>query len=404
MGFTFATFWAQLRELRRMNWLLNLAVLLLLIMGIFFIYSACYTGEGVSRTLYRDQLRYVFLGIGCYFTLAIVPYRLIEGYVWWAYGGALAMLVLVLFIGDTLGGAQRWIDLGIMNVQPSELAKVGVILILAQRLNRPLVDVQRPRTVVAVAALIVIPFLLIMMQPDLGTAIVFLPTAYLMMLVAGIPMRFLGSFAAVGVVSVTLLLATLFLPGLLGADEDTIERWRGRSLLKPHQIPRIETFFMPDLDPLGVGWNKRQSEIAVGSGGLKGKGYLKGTQNILGFLPRSVAPTDFIFAVIAEEMGFFGSAIVLGLFGVVIGAGMLTASRSAERFGRLLCVGITCMVFFHVFINIAMTVGLMPITGLPLPLLSYGGSFMIVMMSGLGIIQSVHIHARRPEGYRSLGK
>ena len=402
MGFTFATLWVRICELRRMNWLLNLAVIPLLVIGVFFIYSACYTGEGEVRTLYLSQMRYVVLGLGCYLTLAIVPYQLIEHYVWWAYGGALALLVLVLFIGDTLGGAQRWIDLGIMNVQPSELAKVAVILILAHRLNRPLVDVQRVRTIVSVLALIVVPFLLIMMQPDLGTAIVFLPTAYLMMLVAGIPMKFLGTFAAVGVLMVAVLLATLFLPGLLGADEETIERWRGRSLFKPHQIPRIETFFMPDLDPLGTGWNKRQSEIAVGSGGLKGKGYLKGTQNILGFLPRSVAPTDFIYAVIAEELGFLGSAMVLGLFGMVIAAGMLTASCAAERFGRFLCVGITCMVFFHVFINIAMTVGLMPITGLPLPLLSYGGSFMVVMMSGLGIIQSVHIHARRPEGYRSL--
>ena len=396
--------WNHLAALRRMNWVLNLAVGLLLVIGIFFVYSACYTGEGEVRTLYISQMRFAFLGIGCYLTLAAIPYRVLESYALWAYGGALVLLVLVLFVGDTIGGSQRWINLGFMNMQPSEVAKVAAILALAHRLNRPRVDLEHTRTLLVIVAMIAVPAFLIMQQPDLGTAIVFLPTAYLMMMVGGIPMKYLAGAAGVVVVLVALLLAALFLPGLMGADEDTVQRWRDRTPLKSHQIPRIETFFQPDLDPLGAGWNKLQSEIAVGSGGLRGKGFLKGTQNILGFLPRSVAPTDFIYAVIAEEMGFIGSAVVLGLFAVIIGAGMLTASLSAERFGRLICVGMTCMIFFHVFINIAMTVGLMPITGLPLPLLSYGGSFMIVMMSGLGIIQSVHIHARRPEGYRSLEK
>jgi rod shape determining protein RodA len=146
-----------------------------------------------------------------------------------------------------------------------------------------------------------------------------------------------------------------------------------------------------DTDPFGAGWNKRQSEISVGSGGLKGKGFQKGTQNILGYLPRSVAPTDFIFAVIAEEMGFMGSAVVLTLFGLVVAVCFLAALSSHDKMGRLLCVGVTTILACHVFINMAMTVGLMPITGIPLPLLSYGGSFMLITMSALGLVQSVYV-------------
>jgi len=239
-----------------------------------------------------------------------------------------------------------------------------------------------------------------MKQPDLGTALVFVPTAFIMMFVAGVPFRYLGSLAALGVTLVALLLAALFLPARFDASPETQARIQELTGLSDYQRGRIEVFFHPDKDPLGAGWNKRQSEIAVGSGGLWGKGYLHGTQNILGFLPRSVAPTDFIYSVIAEEEGFFGSLMVLALFGVVLMFGMLTALRTRDAMGRLLCVGVVSLFFCHVFINIAMTVGLMPITGLPLPLLSYGGSFMVIMMSALGIIQSVHIRSHRRDAFR----
>jgi rod shape determining protein RodA len=154
-------------------------------------------------------------------------------------------------------------------------------------------------------------------------------------------------------------------------------------------------FFEPNRDPLGAGWNKIQSEIAVGSGGLKGKGYLKGTQNMLGFLPKTVAPTDFIFSVVAEETGFMGSAVVISLFAVILACVMATALLTEDRLGRLLCAGVAAMLFSHVFVNISMTVGLMPVTGLPLPLVSYGGSFVVVTMTALGIVQSVYIRRHR---------
>jgi rod shape determining protein RodA len=222
------------------------------------------------------------------------------------------------------------------------------------------------------------------------------------MFVAGSPFRYLGSLAAVGVTMVALLLAALFLPARFGADEAKQQRIRGLTGLSDYQCGRIEVFFHPEKDPLGAGWNKRQSEIAVGSGGMWGKGYLHGTQNILGFLPRSVAPTDFIYSVIAEEKGFAGSLTVLVLFAFLLMLGMMAALRTRDAMGRLLCVGVASLFFCHVFINIAMTVGLMPITGLPLPLLSYGGSFMVIMMSALGIVQSVYIRSHRRDAFRAL--
>jgi rod shape determining protein RodA len=166
-------------------------------------------------------------------------------------------------------------------------------------------------------------------------------------------------------------------------------------VLDDYQKERILVFFNPGRDPLGAGWNKIQSEIAVGSGGLTGKGYLKGTQNVLGYLPRTVAPTDFIYSVIAEEMGFLGSSLILALYAAILVAGVRVAWRAPDTFGRLLTMGVVTMLFSHVFVNVAMTIGLMPITGLPLPLISYGGSFMLSTMLALGMVQSVNIRRVR---------
>jgi rod shape determining protein RodA len=319
------------------------------------------------------------------------------------YGTSLVLLVLVLFMGRTIYGAKRWLMLFGENgigIQPSEIAKMATVILLGHRLSETGRNLEDAREVLTMLALIAVPVALIMKQPDLGTAMVFVPTAFLMLFVAGIPFRYLGSLAALGVIVVGLLLGALFLPERLGASEETqvkIERMTG---LSNTQRGRIDVFFHPEKDPMGRGWNKRQSEIAVGSGGLWGKGYLNGTQNILGFLPRSVAPTDFIYSVIAEEKGFMGSLVVIALFGIVILFGLMTALRTSDSMGRLLCVGVVSLVFCHVFINISMTVGLMPITGLPLPLLSYGGTFMVMMMSALGIIQSVYIRSHRRDSYR----
>ena len=391
-----------LKILARSNWWLTGVVMALLVIGVMFVYSACYVGEerGVLRPLYQRQILWIVVGVVSYFGMALYDYRRLRQISWAIYGVGLALLVLVLLIGSTIYGAQRWLMLfGVIGIQPSEIAKLSTIILLAHQLSLPVRNLANLRDLGTMILWMGIPVGLIMLQPDLGTALVFVPTVLIMMFVAGMPFKYLAILATVGIVVVTLILSSLFLPAKLGASEATQQRIRKLSFLSEYQQGRIEVFFHPEKDPLGAGWNKRQSEIAVGSGGLRGKGYLNGTQNILGFLPRSVAPTDFIYSVIAEEKGFMGSLMVLALFFGVLIFGAITALRTHDAMGRLLCTGIVSLIFCHVFINIAMTVGLMPITGLPLPLLSYGGTFMVIMMSALGIIQSVHIRSNRREAY-----
>lgn len=383
---------SRLKGLRKMSATSTVAVLVLLVLGVLFVYSSCYVSEDLPvRSLYKRQIVWGIVGVFCYVVLSVLDYRTVIKRAWIGYAVCLVLLALVPFIGKTVYGAQRWLVLFGINIQPSELAKIATIVLLAGFLGRPESDVQSPRMFFTSLLVVAVPVALVMKQPDLGTAMVFVPTAIVMMVVAGIPYRYVGSLVALGVVLVALILSALFLPEAMGAGESTQDLFRKMTGLSDYQRGRIRVFIEPDTDPMGAGWNKRQSEIAVGSGGFTGKGFRRGTQNILGFLPRSVAPTDFIFSVIAEEKGFMGSVVIIGLFGVVVFSGMATALRSPGTVGRLLCVGLITLIFCHVFINIAMTVGLMPITGLPLPLLSYGGTFMIVMMSALGIVQSVHI-------------
>jgi rod shape determining protein RodA len=389
------------KTLLRSCWPLTGIIMTLLVVSVMFVYSACYIGEdGVIRPLYQRQIVWMIVGLGCYFGMAVYDYRRLRHISWAVYGIGLVLLMLVLIIGSTIYGAKRWLMLfGVIGIQPSEIAKLSTIILLAHQLSLPVRDLSRMRDLAYIGLLMAVPVGLIMLQPDLGTALVFVPTAIIMMFVGGMPFKYLATAGGIGIVLVTLILCALFLPEKLGASKTTQARIRRLTFLSEYQQGRIEVFFHPDKDPLGAGWNKRQSEIAVGSGGLRGKGYLNGTQNILGFLPRSVAPTDFIYSVIAEEKGFLGSFGVLALFFGVLFFGTLTALRTPDAMGRLLCTGIVSLIFCHVFINIAMTVGLMPITGLPLPLLSYGGTFMIIMMSALGIIQSVYIRSHHRDAY-----
>ncbi len=395
---------SYLRKLPHIGWVMTFIAAVLLVIGVLFVYSACYiSDEQPVRTLYVRQIVWAVVGLAIYFGVALADYEQLRRLAWWLYGGAFALLVLVLLVGRTIYGAQRWLMLFGANgigVQPSELAKLTMIIALARRLDRPEYDLAQPRTLLTLLMIVGVPALLIAKQPDLGTAMVFVPSAFLMMFVAGVPFRYLGGLTFIGIALIALLLGALFLPARLGASPELQSRCRAMTGLGDYQIRRIEVFFHPDKDPLGAGWNKMQSEIAVGSGGTFGKGFLKGTQNILGFLPRSVAPTDFIYSVVAEEEGFVGSVVVIILFTIVIACGIGTAIQAQDRFGRLLCVGVVAMFFCHVFINIAMTVGLMPITGLPLPLLSYGGSFMLATLAGLGLVQSVRIKSKLTEIYR----
>ncbi len=362
------------RHVIRSDWWLNLSLIALMIIGILFIYSAGFqSAETPVSAFYRRQIVWALVGALGYMVLAMTDYRRVADMAWWIYVVTLCLLVLVLLVGKEVYGASRWLSLFDIQVQPSEFAKPAVILVAARYLARPGRDIGRTRCVWIVLLIAAAPFVLIVRQPDLGTAMVLLPIVFLILYAAGVRLK---------VLAVLVLLGLMTLP----------VAWLG---LSEYQRDRILVFVDPGRDPYGAGWNKMQSEIAVGSGGLTGKGYLKGTQNVLGYLPRTVAPTDFIYSVIAEEKGFVGAAGVLALYGLVLLSGIRAALAAGDKVGRLIAVGVTSMVFFHVFVNIAMTIGLMPITGLPLPLMSYGGSFMVSMMLSLGIVQSIFIRRER---------
>ncbi|MBA4388690.1 MAG: rod shape-determining protein RodA [Verrucomicrobia bacterium] len=385
-------------RLKRLNWVMVVAIGILLIIGVCFIYSARFVIEERSLGVHRyvKQIGWIGLGITVYAALAMFDYRRLGRFSWWLYGIALVLLVAVLIpgVGIKMYGAQRWLWFFGFMLQPSELAKFAAVFVLASMLERSGEHFGSWKSVAVVLGVVAVPVALIIKEPDLGTSLVFLPTAFVMMFVAGVPLRILGTLAGAGVLMVGIVLGALFLPDKLGFSEAKKEKIEKMVRLSSYQKDRIMVYFRSDVDPLGAGWNKMQSEIAVGSGGMTGKGFLKGTQNMLGFLPRSVTPTDFIFSVIAEETGFVGSAVLLFLYGTIMLCGLHTALHARDKYGRLLCAGFVAMLFCHVFINMAMTIGIMPITGIPLPLLSYGGSFMVIVMSALGVIQSVYVHSK----------
>jgi rod shape determining protein RodA len=312
------------------------------------------------------------------------------------------LAVLVPWIGTTHGwGARRWIDLGPFQFQPSEFAKLAFILTAAHYLSRPPHELRQPAVFWKSIGLMMLPFALIFKEPDLGSAIVLLPTGLAMMLVAGTPPKFLLRLGSgVGILAALFLVDVLFAP----------PGWQIK--LENYQRDRLLVYFGRDftafaspnataaeLDHLRQRqWDRshsvRQASISVGSGGLTGKGWRQGTQNALGFLPRSVAHNDFIFSVIAEESGFVGSVIVLTLYAVVLFTGLRMAGQARDRLGKLLAVGVVTLLFSHVFINIGMNIRLMPVTGVPLPLLSYGGSSVLVSLIAMGLLHNVHTYRR----------
>jgi len=358
------------RLLRRMDWSLVIAVMALMTIGVIFIFSASYRADDLPMpSFYKKQVVWVMIGAALYLALVLMDYHRFRDAAWWLYAVGLVLLVLVLVMGKKVYGAYRWLSFFGVQIQPSEFGKLATVILLGRFLGRPGRNLKELRSMIQTLLLIGIPILLIVKEPDLGTAMVLVPVAFLMMFVAGVRVRYLA---------VLVLIGALLMP----------VAWFG---LGDYQKERILVFFDPGRDPMGAGWNKIQSEIAVGSGGMTGKGYLKGTQNVLGFLPRTVAPTDFIYSVIAEETGFVGSVGLLLLYSVLLVAGVRAAAAARDKLGRVLAVGVTSLLFCHVFVNIAMTIGLLPITGLPLPLISYGGSFMMSTMIGLGIVQSVYV-------------
>ena len=383
------------------------ALAALMLLGAAFVYSATMTSEGATtlawyRQSWFRQIIWYGLGTGAAASLCLIDYRSLARWAFVVYWATILLLIAVLIpgIGTTHGwGARRWIDLGVFQFQPSEFAKLAFILAQAHFLSRPVDELRVPTNFGKCLGLLVLPFLLIMKEPDLGSALVLLPTALMMMYVAGTPKRFLVRLVGgVGVLGALFLVDVLFAP----------PNWQIFKL-EDYQRRRLWVYFDRDYAPPGApraekerlrkqqfddSHNVRQALISVGSGGLMGKGWRQGTQNALGYLPRAVAHNDFIFSVIAEEKGFVGSVGVLTLYGLVLFSGIRIAGQARDRLGRLLAVGVVTLLFSHVFINIGMNIRIMPVTGVPLPLLSYGGSSVLGSLIAMGMLQNVYIYRK----------
>jgi len=348
------------------DWTLLGIVLVIASIGILNLYSATEKLEMLGTPLYLKQIFWLLIGLVVMVTIAFIEYRFYMDFAHIVYIVTFVLLLTVLGYGIITSGAQRWIKIGPLSFQPSEFIKISLILVLARFFHRPphrngytLKQLSLP------FLLLFLPMGLILKQPDLGTAIIL----------------FLIFFSIL--IFVKIRWSSLLTIGLVGAAAVPI-LWH---FLKDYQKKRIITFFSPELDPLGAGYHLIQSKIAVGSGGILGKGFMKGTQSKLGFLPEQ--QTDFIFSALGEEWGLIGSLFVIGLYLALILWGLRIAVQAKDRSGAVAAFGVVAMLFWHTFINIGMVLGIMPVVGIPLPLLSYGGSFVISTLMGVGLLLNV---------------
>jgi rod shape determining protein RodA len=381
-----------------------LGVLGLMAVGALFIFSATGANEAARNaawfdyTAVRQSLAYV-LGIVLVGASCLIDYARLARWALLAYWFSILLLVGVYVIGVERLGAKRWIDLGPIQFQPSEFAKLAFLFAVANFLSRPIGELASPALFMKALGMALLPFGLIVKQPDLGSALVFLPMALVMMLVAGVPQRFLIRFLACG-----LLLVSLVMVDVMFASP----KW-SFIRLEEYQKHRLLVYFNLDFAPKNAtdserlvaraekdkkSYNVKQALISVGSGGFTGKGWRQGTQGALGYLPRAVAHNDFIFSVIAEETGFAGSLVVLGLYSVVLFSGVKIAGQARDRLGRILAAGVVALLFTHIFVNIGMNIALMPVTGIPLPLLSAGGTSVVCSLLAVGILQNIHQNRR----------
>jgi rod shape determining protein RodA len=377
----------------------------LMFLGTAFVFSATTVGESALlvpwwQQLWFRQVIWYVIGLGGGAAVCFVDYHSIARWssvIYWAMIVCL-VAVLVPHIGSIHGGARRWIDLKVFQFQPSEFAKLTFILAMANFLSRPPNELKLPENFWRGLGLMALPFILIFKEPDLGSALVLLPTGLVMMFVAGTPKRFLLKLGAcVGILGALFLADILFAPRALQLP------------MQDYQRQRLLVYFGRDFAAEGAtkaeretarelqrksSYQGQQALISVGSGGLLGKGWHEGKQTALGFLPPGAAHNDFIFSVIAEEEGFVGSVMVLTLYAVVLFSGLRIAGQARDRLGKLLAVGVVTLLFSHVFVNIGMNIRIVPVTGIPLPLLSYGGSSVLCSLIALGLVQNIHIHRR----------
>ncbi len=354
------------RLITHFDWLTFATVIALALIGLASVYSATHVHQA---DIYRKEVYWMVIGVTCLLLAVIFSYSLLESFGYVFYAATNLGLVLVYVIGSSYGGARRWISLGFFSLQPSEIAKLALVVVLAKYFSSK----SMPRKGMTLKELIVpsllmaVPFLLVVKQPDLGTGIIIGMIFVSMVLLVKVRLRTL-----IGTI-VTFALCAPFM-------------WMS---LKDYQKARLSSFLNPGADPLGTGYHLLQSKIAIGSGGFFGRGFTHGTQSKLMFLPEH--HTDFIFAALAEEWGLIGSMIVLGLFLTLILGGLNTANNAKDRFGYLLAFGITAMFFWHAVINLGMVSGILPVVGVPLPFISYGGSFFITSMISAGLLINVYM-------------
>lgn len=355
--------------LKRIDWIFVFVIFALNVIGLLNLYSATHGPHSQDvASLFINQIVWLTVGWSVFFVATMLDYSIVSRLAFIVYFFNLAAILYVTFFGEVALGAQRWIDLGFFRYQPSETMKLALIMVLAKTLSHR--RAEGPglglKELLWPVVLMAIPFVLVVEQPDLGTAL-------MLAAISGSMLFFMKIRRWI--------LMTLITAGIIAAPV----AWN--YVLRDYQRNRVITFLNPTNDPRGSGYNSIQSRIAVGSGKFVGKGFRKGTQSQLEFLPER--HTDFIFSVLSEENGFVGSLGTIGIFIVLFVAGIRIASTARDKFGALLCVGVLVYLFWHMFVNIGMVIGLLPIVGVPLPLLSYGGSSMLTTMLGLGIVSSV---------------
>jgi len=354
--------------MNRLDKSLLFSIALILLVGLLTLHSA--SSQYRAQNLVFRQTFWILIGIILFIAVLRIDYQRILSISYLLYWINILLLVLVLFIGKTRGGAHRWISIGAFNLQPSELAKITLVLALSTYIDKRRGDVKKIRFLFGTLCLMLPAFLLILIEPDLGTSLLLIPITLAILFMAGIQVRHLTSFVLIGVAALPFF-------------------WH---FLKDYQKQRLIVFINPNIDPLGSGYTIIQSKIAVGSGGLWGKGWLSGTQNQLNFLPER--HTDFIFSVVGEEWGFIGALVLMLLYIFVIYRGMKIIDATPDMRGKLMATGFVALFSLQVLINIGMTIGFLPIVGLTLPLISYGGSSLITTLLYLGLL--LNIGMRRP--------
>ena len=365
------------QKVASLNWGLIILICGTVGFGIAVLYSLA---EGSTATWVQQQSIRFAIGFTLMIAIALIDVRFWLRVAYIAYGFAIVALLAVEAAGIIGKGAQRWVDIGIITFQPSELMKIALVMALARFFHEhTLEEAQKVRTLAVPALLILVPAALVLQQPDLGTAAMLLLVGGAILLLVGVKLRWFALLIALGAGTLPF----------------------GWNFLHDYQKDRILTFMDPERDPLGAGYHILQSKIALGSGGVFGRGYMEGTQSHLNFLPEM--QTDFIFTTLAEEFGLVGALVLIGLYVLLIAYGAAIALRSRNHFGRILAAGITSMFFCYVFINIAMVTGVLPVVGVPLPLISYGGTALVTLMGGFGLVISVYVHRdiripRRPGG------